>query len=354
MAANSFINNSSRQFKNTISAVGSAKEDAILDQLRGITTYTYAYTSEATTTATHLGLITEEAPPEVLSVSGTGVDIYKLSTFTLAGLKALDREVAAFEMKLTSLASSTPSVENEGFVAGFFEQVFARVGEWLASAANGLTTVFAQVFEASEKICVDGECLTADDIRALLALAHADTVADEEGNEGADPPAQAGEGPTSDAPTSPADIDPPTLTLNGANPATILIGETYADMGASATDNVDTTLYIYASVDDGPPLEPGTMVTLDTSAVGEHTVTFTVTDEAGNTATASRTVVVEMPGSTSSPQAGQASAPQAGSDSLQAAPVEEQVPTAEEAPAAETASAPETPAEPPAETPPTP
>src|SRR3990167_6262610 len=66
-------------------------------------------------------------------------------------------------------------------------------------------------------------------------------------------------------------------------------------MGATATDNIDTTLYIYTSVDDGPTIQPGAMVTVDTSEVGTHTITYTVTDKAGNKATATRTVNVEMP-----------------------------------------------------------
>src|SRR3989344_5800254 len=100
----------------------------------------------------------------------------------------------------------------------------------------------------------------------------------------------------------------PVLALNGETPATILTGETYADMGATATDNHDTVLYIYASVDDGPTIQPGDMVTLDTTEAGEHTIAFTVTDEAGNTSTATRTVSVEMPPSPSETTEGQSAA----------------------------------------------
>ncbi|MFZ2150170.1 MAG: hypothetical protein WAV15_03350 [Minisyncoccia bacterium] len=49
-------------------------------------------------------------------------------------------------------------------------KLFSKVGAWLADATNGIGSVFANVFEAKEKICVDGECLTKEDIRALLIL----------------------------------------------------------------------------------------------------------------------------------------------------------------------------------------
>jgi len=58
------------------------------------------------------------------------------------------------------------------FAERFWSNLFEHVSAWLADAKNGLGEVFARVFNASEKICVDGECLTADDIRALKAGAY--------------------------------------------------------------------------------------------------------------------------------------------------------------------------------------
>ena len=41
---------------------------------------------------------------------------------------------------------------------------------WFADVGNGIGVMYADVFDAKEKICVDGECLTAHDVRALLDL----------------------------------------------------------------------------------------------------------------------------------------------------------------------------------------
>ncbi|MBX9906863.1 hypothetical protein K2X96_03125 [Patescibacteria group bacterium] len=54
------------------------------------------------------------------------------------------------------------------FMSGFFSQMFAQVTTWLANAGNGIGSVFAGSFHAKDEICVDDQCLTRDDISALL------------------------------------------------------------------------------------------------------------------------------------------------------------------------------------------
>jgi len=61
--------------------------------------------------------------------------------------------------------------ETESFVTAFFANVKSTIGVWLADATNGIGDIFANVFNAKEKICVDGECLTKDDIHNLILLA---------------------------------------------------------------------------------------------------------------------------------------------------------------------------------------
>ena len=79
----------------------------------------------------------------------------------------------------------------------------------------------------------------------------------------------------------------PTITINGANPITISLGDTYNDAGATCTDNVDST----------PTLTDTS--TVDDSAAGSYTVTYTCTDDANNSAQAVRTVnVVTVPSAT--------------------------------------------------------
>ena len=75
------------------------------------------------------------------------------------------------------------------------------------------------------------------------------------------------------------DTTAPVITIIGDNPATVELGATYTDAGATATDlsgNVTVT----------------STSTVDTSAVGTYTVTYTSTDASNNTGTATRTVNV--------------------------------------------------------------
>jgi prepilin-type N-terminal cleavage/methylation domain-containing protein len=78
------------------------------------------------------------------------------------------------------------------------------------------------------------------------------------------------------------DVSAPVITLNGSNPTNINVGSTYSDAGATAIDDVDgdvTSKII-------------TTGTVNPSIVGTYTITYTVKDNAGNIATATRTVNV--------------------------------------------------------------
>jgi len=79
-----------------------------------------------------------------------------------------------------------------------------------------------------------------------------------------------------------ADTTAPAITLVGAASITHEQGTPFTDPGASAMDTVDgsVTVVTTGSVDD---------------AVGTYTLTYTATDVAGNSATASRTVIIEAP-----------------------------------------------------------
>lgn len=75
----------------------------------------------------------------------------------------------------------------------------------------------------------------------------------------------------------------PTITLNGDNPITLNLNDTFTDPGATATDPEDGTLAVSASCD------------VDTSAAGEYYCSYTAEDSAGNVASASRTIIVTDP-----------------------------------------------------------
>jgi len=80
-----------------------------------------------------------------------------------------------------------------------------------------------------------------------------------------------------------ADTQKPVITLNGGD-VTLTVGETYTDAGATATDNKDGNITADITVSS----------TVDTNTAGTYTVTYNVSDTAGNAAEAvKRTVTVK-------------------------------------------------------------
>ncbi|MCF6191198.1 MAG: DUF5011 domain-containing protein [Cocleimonas sp.] len=72
----------------------------------------------------------------------------------------------------------------------------------------------------------------------------------------------------------------PVITITGQKNIEIVKGSTYTDAGATATDDFDSIVSVI------------TAGTVDTATLGTYTITYTATDNAGNTATATRTITV--------------------------------------------------------------
>ena len=75
---------------------------------------------------------------------------------------------------------------------------------------------------------------------------------------------------------TPPDTVSPVITVLGDNPATVELGDSYTDAGATADTGETVT----------------TSGTVDTSSVGSYTITYSATDAAGNTGSATRVVNV--------------------------------------------------------------
>jgi len=83
------------------------------------------------------------------------------------------------------------------------------------------------------------------------------------------------------------DLTAPTITLSGNNPQTITQGGTYIEAGASASDNVDVNMSASIMINS---------TTVNTTVAANYTVTYNVSDAAGNAATqVTRTVQVVAP-----------------------------------------------------------
>ena len=78
------------------------------------------------------------------------------------------------------------------------------------------------------------------------------------------------------------DITPPIITIKGYNPAKVEVGYAYIDSGATAIDAIDGDVTSKIK----------TTSSVDTSKTGTYSVNYSVSDAAGNKASASRTVMV--------------------------------------------------------------
>ena len=84
--------------------------------------------------------------------------------------------------------------------------------------------------------------------------------------------------------TADADSTIPVITLVGANPQIIELGTAYSELGATATDNIDGDISANISID---------ATYVDINTVGDYTVTYNISDAAGNPATqVTRTVTI--------------------------------------------------------------
>lgn len=237
IAATGFVNISTQAAKKDIDHLDSSEEDAILDKISTLGVATYHYTQESSSDPLRLGLIAEEAPQEVLSADGKGVDIYKLVSFALAGIKAQQTRI---------------------------EGLAARVGE---SAAARFTSLFADEV-TTRKLCLEDLCVTKEELRSLLSNSSGLTGSAEAATP---PPSTPPPAEPQDAP--PADTEPPVISLVGAAEIEIPKSSTWIDPGATVDDNVNSNLGIDV-----------TGAAIDTSVLGEYIVRYNATDGAGNRA----------------------------------------------------------------------
>jgi hypothetical protein len=128
----------------------------------------------------------------------------------------------------------------------------------------------------SARASVASTCITETQLQALLAAANQSPASADTG---------AGGGNASTTPDT-----PPIIQINGDNPATVNIGDTYADLGATIEGpQQDLNLGITAYV-NGAPMNP---IQLDTTQAATDTIDYVATDSQGLTATSTRQVIIQ-------------------------------------------------------------
>lgn len=88
-----------------------------------------------------------------------------------------------------------------------------------------------------------------------------------------------------------SDTTAPVITILGSNPITIALGSVYTDAGATALDNIDGSITSKISVVNN----------VNTAVAGTYSVIYSVSDLAGNSATATRSVIVSLSSDVTAP-----------------------------------------------------
>ena len=273
-----------------------------------------------------IGFIAEEIdmidPRLVVRNSEGGIESVRYEEMSVVLTKAMQELDARL---LVIEGSSTPATLSDDTTSdNFLQNLFGKFTEWFASAANGIGDFVANRVRTKELCIFDdsGEtCITKMELDSLLAGTGVSGApsgggsigggSDGSGNESATttdegettvPPADddTEQATTTDVtppevtdvePPAVSDAEPPIVMPLGANPTTVNKGDTYIDPGVTVSDNVDQGLSYTVSVDGLAPTDPSSL-SLDTTTLVAHTLTFSATDNAGNVGIATRTVQV--------------------------------------------------------------
>jgi hypothetical protein len=122
VAAEGFVNVSTREEKTNISYYTLDQYDQALAEIIGAKVAIYDYVSDIQGTESlqrdsvpqskkRLGLIAEEAPKEVLSVDGKGVDLYKMASLAWAGIKAQQKQIDQLKMDMEEIRVLTSNFQ---------------------------------------------------------------------------------------------------------------------------------------------------------------------------------------------------------------------------------------------------
>ena len=196
----------------------------------------------------------------------------------------LAKSIQDLNLKLEDLATTTPetSWQPDLFLSRFFTALKERLIAWFADATNGITDLFANIGHFDEvhasKLCAGSTCVTETQLAALLSQSAA-----------ANP---ANLSPINPSPaTSSALSTPPTIMIAGNNPARIIIGDTYQDLGAIAKDTAGHDLGVKTFLNGALVSD----IIIDTSTTTTDIIDYVATDTWGSTATATRSVIIEPP-----------------------------------------------------------
>ena len=211
----------------------------------------------------------------------------------------ISQAVKEMNLNLEGIAGTTtplPGSASESFATAFFTNLKTTLSAWLADAGNGITDIFANRVRTKE-ICVaksDGTefCATGDQLAAMAqnssgsivtntgsgttttSTTPAATCSDGIQNQDETGIDTGGVCAASDTSSTDSGLDStaPVITLTGEITINLNVGDTYTEQGATATDNIDTSVAVIISG------------SVDTATAGTYTIHYNASDTAGNPA----------------------------------------------------------------------
>jgi len=279
---------------------------ASVEALRAVT---FNWNAEATGTPTHTGFIAQEVQPlmpDLVSTDDFGYLQLNYAGFTPYIVDALQQVATS-----TSFAFATTSAQ--ALTSG----TASSTQPWLAALANassglkndiqGMGSTVIHVFQGAvyasvgvfnqvfaQSVHTDQLCLTDNTGETCVTKAQLDVLLSGAGSSGGSGTSGGSTGtttPSGGGSGGTASSTPPTITLIGADPAEINVGDTYVDPGVTVSSTVSPNIGYTMSLDGATSTSPASFQ-LDTSVAGTHIILFSATDQDGQTGTATRTVII--------------------------------------------------------------
>ena len=322
VAANSFVNVSARDTKKDIKRKDGPYGDlstgtSWVEEIKNLPIFEYHYTYEAEDAPVRIGLIAEESPDEILSTNKRGVDLYKLVTFTIGGVKELiakieilTERIIAIEDALSPLSSG--AITFSGDVAQSLQDFGLTLVDGAMKVASFIAdTAFIKTLVV-ENTTTHALTVGSSENRAGITFYDKNTgepyclsvvdgnVASTQGaceEKPQTPMTNDQQNPNDQIPNAQNETASSTLsiTVNGAALAHITVGSGYSDNGATVVSGAYPNLGYSTTVND-VLLASGEMVDIDTSLPSTYAIIYRAEDPDGNVASAERLVTVEAPG----------------------------------------------------------
>lgn len=196
MHATGFVNTSTEEAKENITFLTADRERNILSDIRTLDIANYRYLTDEVGEPLRLGLIAERSPSEILSADGKGVDLYKLSTFTLAGLKSLTEKVDGLESALLLDGVVLGGVGDEEIKPqNPFVAALKKVGLTIMDGILSIKKLITGEVK-TDKLCVGDTCVTETEFLEILQNVnvepHSEETPTNEPENGEEDPAQEG------------------------------------------------------------------------------------------------------------------------------------------------------------------